>query len=58
MRLAVEDSLALGFGVLTCGSYEQARVRAAVDEKNKGAEAAFACLRMMELRKAFLPNPI
>jgi len=58
MRLAVDHSLALGFGVLTCGSYEQARVRAAVDEKNKGAEAAFACLKMMELRQAFLQTPI
>ncbi len=53
MRLAVDHCLALGFGVLTCGTYEQARVRAAIDEKNKGAEAALACLRMMELRQAF-----
>lgn len=53
MRLAVDYCLALGFGVLTCGTYEQARVRAAVDEKNKGAEAALACVRMMELRHAF-----
>ena len=58
MRLAIDHSLALGFGVLTCGSYEQARVRAAIDEKNKGAEAAVACLRMMELRQAFLPTMI
>ncbi len=40
----------LGFGVLTCGTYEQARVRAAVAKKNKGAEAARACLRMIELK--------
>lgn len=40
----------LGFGVLTCGTYEQARVRAAVAQKNKGAEAARACLRMIELK--------
>jgi 6,7-dimethyl-8-ribityllumazine synthase len=53
MRLALDHCLALGFGVLTCGTYEQARVRAAVNEKNKGAEAALACLRMMELRQAF-----
>lgn len=53
MRLALDHCLALGFGVLTCGTYEQARVRSAVDEKNKGAEAALACLRMMELRQAF-----
>jgi 6,7-dimethyl-8-ribityllumazine synthase len=53
MRLALDHCLAFGFGVLTCGTYEQARVRAAVNEKNKGAEAALACLRMMELRQAF-----
>lgn len=53
MRLALDHCLALGFGVLTCETYEQARIRAAVDEKNKGAEAALACLRMMELRRTF-----
>lgn len=53
MCLTLDHCLALGFGVLTCGTYEQARVRAAVDEKNKGAEAALACVRMMELRRAF-----
>jgi len=53
MRLALHHCLALGFGVLTCGTHDQARVRAAVDEKNKGAEAALACLRMMELKQTF-----
>ncbi len=53
MRLALDHCLPLGFGVLTCGTYEQARVRAAVGEKNKGAEAALACLRMMELKQNF-----
>lgn len=57
MRLAVDHCLPLGFGVLTCGTYEQARVRAAVDEKNKGAEAALACARMMELKQAFRLMP-
>ncbi len=56
MRLSLDHCLALGFGVLTCGTYEQARVRAAVNEKNKGAEAAVACLRMMELRQSFCPT--
>ena len=44
-------SVPLGFGVLTCETYDQALVRAAVDQKNKGAEAAGACLRMMELKR-------
>ena len=51
MDMAVKDGVALGFGVLTCENYDQARVRAAVDRKNKGKDAAEACLRMMELKK-------
>jgi 6,7-dimethyl-8-ribityllumazine synthase len=52
MDLATLNCIPLGFGVLTCATYEQARVRAAVDGKNKGAEAARACVRMMELKAA------
>ncbi|HEX9568236.1 MAG TPA: 6,7-dimethyl-8-ribityllumazine synthase [Rhodospirillales bacterium] len=51
MDIAVDKAVALGFGVLTCDTEKQARARAAVDGKNKGGEAARACLRMMELRK-------
>lgn len=51
MDLAVDRGIALGFGLLTCHSYEQARVRASVEGKNKGADAARACLRMMELKR-------
>jgi 6,7-dimethyl-8-ribityllumazine synthase len=53
MDLAVEHGAALGFGVLTCENREQAWARAAVDQKNKGADAANACLRMMELQRQF-----
>jgi 6,7-dimethyl-8-ribityllumazine synthase len=55
MDLATIECIPLGFGVLTCATYEQARVRAAVNGKNKGAEAALACLRMMELKAALGP---
>lgn len=51
MDLSVIYRAPLGFGVLTCKSYEQARVRADVEQKNKGADAATACLRMMQLRR-------
>ena len=54
MDLTIEHRIALGFGLLTCRTYEQARVRAAVDEKNKGADAAQACLRMMALKEGLL----
>jgi 6,7-dimethyl-8-ribityllumazine synthase len=50
MNLTLNQNIALGFGILTCHTYEQAQVRAAVDGKNKGAEAALACLRMMDLQ--------
>lgn len=53
MDLSVEQSVALGFGVLTCENREQAWARAAVDQKNKGADAAEACLRMIELQGQF-----
>ncbi len=52
MDLAVNHSVPFGFGILTCENYDQAWTRAAVDQKNKGADAAEACLRMMELRRA------
>ena len=51
MDIAVEKAVALGFGVLSCDTEAQAMARARADQKNKGGEAARACLRMMELRK-------
>ena len=48
MELSTTYSIALGFGILTCDSYEQARERADVKRKNKGADAARACLKMMD----------
>ncbi len=53
MDLTLNYSIAMGFGILTCDNREQAWARAAVDQKNKGAEAATTCLRMMELKKTF-----
>ena len=50
MNLSLEDGLAVGFGILTCPTADHARVRAAPDKKNKGAEAARACLGMMALK--------
>lgn len=54
MDLAVQFAIPLGFGVLTCRSYEQAIERAAVDRKNKGADVAQACLRMIELKQKLM----
>ncbi|MEQ8356817.1 MAG: 6,7-dimethyl-8-ribityllumazine synthase [Kiloniellaceae bacterium] len=51
--LACEHTLALGYGILTCETKEQAWVRAAVDQKNKGRDAAEACLAMLEVKRRF-----
>ena len=51
--LALEHGLAIGYGILTVEDREQAWVRAAVTKKNKGADAARACLAMMTLRREF-----
>jgi 6,7-dimethyl-8-ribityllumazine synthase len=53
-ELVSEFALALGFGVLTVENEAQAWVRARVDKKNKGAEAAQACLAMVDLKRRLL----
>lgn len=53
MDLTVQRGIACGFGILTCENGEQAWERARVDRKNKGADAAQACLRMMDLQRDF-----
>jgi len=51
--MAVIHRTAIGFGVLTCENGEQARVRADVARKNKGGEAARACLSVIGVKQAF-----
>ncbi|HXZ02008.1 MAG TPA: 6,7-dimethyl-8-ribityllumazine synthase [Stellaceae bacterium] len=52
-RLALQHGLAVGFGILTVENEAQALARARADKKNKGAEAANACLAMIELKRHF-----
>ena len=49
-ELAVRHHLAIGYGILTCETREQAWARAAVDQKNKGGDAARACLAMIDVK--------
>jgi len=56
-NLAIDHGAAIGYGILTTETREQAWVRAAVDQGNKGAYAARACLSMIELRQKFLDTP-
>ncbi|MBC8338789.1 MAG: 6,7-dimethyl-8-ribityllumazine synthase [Rhodospirillales bacterium] len=51
MDISIHQSVALGFGILTCENRAQAEERADPARGNKGADAAVACLRMMELKK-------
>jgi 6,7-dimethyl-8-ribityllumazine synthase len=51
--LALAHNLAIGFGILTVENEAQALARARVDKKNKGGEAANACLAMIELKRHF-----
>jgi 6,7-dimethyl-8-ribityllumazine synthase len=52
---AFSSSCAVTFGVLTCDTVEQAVDRAGVKAGNKGADAAVACLEMVNLH-AQLPG--
>ena len=51
--LAIQRHLAIGYGILTCENGEQAWARASVAKKNKGKDAAEACLAMVELKQRF-----
>jgi 6,7-dimethyl-8-ribityllumazine synthase len=48
-QVAFSSSAAVTFGVLTCDTVEQAIDRAGVKAGNKGAEAALACIEMVNL---------
>ena len=53
MDLSVNEGLAIGNGVLTVENKAQAEARAAGEGKNKGAEAAAACLQQIWLKAGF-----
>jgi 6,7-dimethyl-8-ribityllumazine synthase len=53
MNITTTHLFPLGFAILTCETMQQAEVRADPKQKNKGAEAAKAVLRMIELRRKF-----
>ena len=53
MDFAVQNRVAVGNGILTVENRDQAMVRARVDQKNKGADAARAALAVKELKLQF-----
>ena len=54
MNMSVEYRIAHGFGILTCENLEQAWERADTNQRNNGARAAEACLRMIEIKTTYL----
>jgi 6,7-dimethyl-8-ribityllumazine synthase len=51
MDLTIQKKLAIGYGIVTVNSMEQARARAETHRGNKGGDAAHACLAMIALQR-------
>ena len=56
-ELALRHTLAVGNGILTCNTLEQAQERADPARLNRGGEAAEACLRMIEIKQSLRLMP-
>ena len=55
-QVALSAQCAVTFGVLTCDTVEQAIDRAGMKSGNKGADAAMACLEMVNLYARLRPG--
>lgn len=53
MELAITKNAAIGNGILTCETEEQAILRADTHQGNKGGEAALAALRLVAIAEQF-----
>jgi 6,7-dimethyl-8-ribityllumazine synthase len=53
MELAIRKSLAIGNGILTCETWDQAMARANGTHEDKGGDAAKACLALVALKERF-----
>jgi 6,7-dimethyl-8-ribityllumazine synthase len=53
MRVAMEEAIPVGNGILTVETFEQALARARPEEGDKGRHAVQACLDLMRLDEAF-----
>lgn len=56
-QLALNNTLAIGNGILTCDTKEQALERANPAQHDRGGAAAEACLKMVELKHHFRLMP-
>jgi 6,7-dimethyl-8-ribityllumazine synthase len=50
MQLGVDHGLAIGNGILTCETWDQAMARARMDGEDKGGGAAKACLALIGIK--------
>ena len=48
MNISIQSKKPIGFGILTCENIAQAIERSDPKRKNKGKEAALACLKLLE----------
>ena len=53
-KLALDKNHAIGNGILTVDNWEQAWARASVLKKNKGRDAAIACLSLFEIKQRYI----
>ncbi len=51
MDLTLNQKLAIGYGIVTVNTMEQAKARAFIDRGDKGGDAAHACLVMVALAR-------
>ena len=47
MEISNKSLKPIGFGILTCDNIKQAKIRSDIRNKNKGKEAANACLKLL-----------
>ena len=47
MNISNKNLKPIGFGVLTCDNIKQAEIRSDIKKKNKGKEAANACIKLL-----------
>jgi len=47
MDLSIDFGKPIGLGILTCENYDQANIRSDPLKKNKGKEAALACIHLL-----------
>ncbi len=54
MNLTLDPGLAIGYGILTVENEAQALERAKISHKNKGGEAARACIAMITMKRRLM----